>query len=430
MWIGVLDLDSTAPVQGASNPSWSDELQARILVRWHRVPVGYVRLAVAPAQTLTERARAEAKSALAVPLRQHQDWDEPGSSQQWASQVACPRRFPPSRNPGVSIIVCTRDRPAELRECLHSLRQVTYSPVEFVIVDNAPGSAGTKELVTEAAREDSRVRYACEPQPGLSQARNHGLARARYDLVAFTDDDTLVDPGWPLALVAGFAADPATVCVTGLVVPWALDTKSQRYHNTRYYAQEIFEPRRYDLVEHRYPSGLYPFTAGLFGVGANFAVRRQAVESIGGFDPLLGAGSLGRGGEDLDIFLRLILSGGRISYLPSAFVWHKTRKHLQPLGDQVYDYGHGLGAYLAKHSFRRELQVALVRHGLPYFGGMVTRIRLASQASQLGLVGGRLALHEWRGLVVGAVRFSAASYRHRGAGAVPDDARARTLTRK
>ena len=66
---------------------------------------------------------------------------------------------------------------------------------------------------------------------------------------------------------------------------------------------EAFEPRRYDLVANRHPSALYPFSAAFPGTGANFAIRRSAVNDLGGFDPILGTGGPGRGGEDLDWFL-------------------------------------------------------------------------------------------------------------------------------
>ena len=173
-------------------------------------------------------------------------------------------------------------------------------------MDNAPHGDATRDAVTALAHDDPRIRYTCEPHAGLSRARNHGMARARYDIVAFTDDDTMVDSGWPSAIAAGFAADTDAVCVTGLVATSALDTGAERYFDSRYSWGEAFEPRRYDLAIHRHPSRLYPFRAAIFGTGANFAVRRSALDRLGGFDPLLGAGSPGRGGEDLDMFLRVI----------------------------------------------------------------------------------------------------------------------------
>ena len=229
--------------------------------------------------------------------------------------------------------------------------------------------------MTEAAREDPRLRYTCEPMPGLSRARNHGLARARFELVAFTDDDTLPDPNWAAALLVGFALDPGAACVTGPVASGALDSASERYFDMRYSWAGIFEPRRYDMADNRDPSPLYPFRAASMGTGANFAVRSRVVTQLGGFDPLLGAGSPAQGGEDMDMFLRLVLTGSRICYLPSALVWHRHRADTQALRQQLHSYGRGLGAYMAKHLGNGEFQSALRQHGLRHARTMLGQMR-------------------------------------------------------
>ena len=311
----------------------------------------------------------------------------------------------------MTIIVCTRDRTEGLLECLSTLQQVAYDPIEIIVVDNAPSGNATREAVTAIAQDDPRIRYTCESRPGLSRARNHGLVHARYDIVAFTDDDTMVDSGWPSAVAAGFAADPGAMCVTGLVASRALDTGSQRYFDSRYAWGEAFEPRRYDLDAHRHPSRVYPFSAGIFGTGANFAVRRRAMADLGSFDPLLGAGSPGRGGEDLDMFLRVILAGGRICYLPSALVWHRHRADIQALSEQIYSYGYGLGAYVAKHLLNRQLPITVLWQCLRQVGTVVGRMRLATQESQLRAEGRRLGLTEARGFVAGALRYYRTSRR-------------------
>ena len=407
IWVGLMDMDGVGPVVGLTGSVSAEHRQARVLVRMHRAPLGHVRVSTLPSETFTERVRAAAETMLAGELQRHAEWDgsadASGSRRDWPAQTACPRRFPSDPAPGMSIVVCTRDRTEGLLECLSTIRQVTYEPVEIIVVDNAPTGNATREAVMALSRADARLRYICESRPGLSRARNHGLAQARFDLVAFTDDDTVVDPGWASALAAGFAADSEAVCVTGLVASMALDTGSQQYFDARVPWAEVFEPRRYDLTEHRHPSPLYPFKAGIFGTGANFAVRRNAIVRLGGFDTLLGAGAPSRGGEDLDIFVRLILAGGRICYLPSAVVWHRHRSGSDALIEQIYSYGHGLGAYVAKYLPNRDLRHALAAHGLNQASGLLGRMRRASQVSQTRSGGTRLALAEAMGVIAGAL---------------------------
>ena len=414
VWVGLLELGSDFVV-ALSRPATGEETPARILVRLHGAPGGYVEIPLQPTETLAARAQTSAENTLAEPLRRHHEAHSVGnnanSRPEWAAQVACLRNFPVHDGAGVSVIVCTRGRPVALSECLQALKRVDYEPLEIVVVDNAPTSAATRDVVEQFALDDPRIRYSCEPRPGLSNARNHGLATAKNDLVAFTDDDILVDSNWPAALAAGFAADPQAACVTGLVASRSLETRSERYFDSRYSWGEAFDARRYDLTSHRGESSLYPFKAGIFGTGANFAVHKAVVDQLGGFDPRLGAGGPGRGGEDLDIFVRIILSGKRLCYVPSALVWHQHRADDQALAEQVYAYGHGLGAYLAKRLMTREMPVAVLVRSMGQSVVMARQMRQASRASQMMARGRRLAASEAWGVFAGAWCFYRVSRR-------------------
>jgi GT2 family glycosyltransferase len=404
-WVGVLDFDENEPVAGVRGPLQVHHAQTRVLVRVHRAPLGYVQVPRWPEETLTERIRAASEATLAGALRHHRELEESASTgdgdASWVARVVCPRLFPVRGSTGLTVVVCTRDRPANLRNCLRALRNVALEPLEILVVDNAPSTADTWEIVTAVARHDPRVRYTCEPGPGLSRARNHGLENAEHNIVAFTDDDTLADPGWPAALIAGFAADPNVVCVTGPIASAALDTGPQRYFDMRYSWAKNFEPKRYQLSAGLAPSSMHPFRTGIIGNGANFAVRRDVVIGLGGFDPLLGTGGPCRGGEDLDMLLRLILAGGRVSYLPSALVWHQHRADADALREQLYDYGHGLGAYLGKHLPKRELQMALLGSGLRHALATLGQMMHAAEASHLGSPGRRFVFTEMRGVLAG-----------------------------
>jgi GT2 family glycosyltransferase len=415
-WVGEFELD-TGELQGLTGLAAAGYTDARLLIRVHGAPIGQVTIQVEPETTLPARAQAAAHVELASVMQSHtgldQQLDSTAAGAQWAARVACPQRSADRSGAGVSVIVCTRNRPASLRACLTSLQQVNYDPIEFLVVDNAPSDAATKKVVAELSATDPRIRYTCEARPGLSRARNHGIAVARFDLLAFTDDDVIVDNAWPAALVAGFAADTNAACVTGLIAPRSLDAPAERYFDSRYARGEAFEPRQYDLAEHREASRLYPFTAGIFGAGANFALQRDVVTRLGGFDPLLGAGAPCRGGEDIDIFVRIILAGHRICYTPCALVWHRHRDSDRALAEQVYSYGYGLGAYLAKRLLTRELPVGMLLRGIGYSAVIWARMRGASQASNFKAWGRGLAVSETLGVLAGALRYCRVAMRNR-----------------
>jgi glycosyltransferase involved in cell wall biosynthesis len=415
VWIGMLDVDGDCPVVGVNGPLRPDHQMARLLIRTHLAPIGYVLVPAAPAESLSQRARLAAEASLAAELSRHLSCGDDLSREDGpagpVNGLACPLRQVVSSGVGVSVVVCSRERPGDLETCLSAMRRISYEPMEILVVDNAPTSDTTRKLVEAMACDDPRIRYATEPARGLSAARNHGLEQAHYDIVAFTDDDTVADPNWPGALSAVFASEPGVVCVTGLVASTSLTTRSERYFEARYASPEPFQPCRYD--ENSRPGTLYPYTAGVFGRGANFALRRSGMTAIGGFDPRLGAGSTGLGGEDLDMFLRVILAGGSIQYEPSALIWHRHRPDEIALSEQLYAYGHGLGAYVAKHLHDRRLFAALISHGARHGWSLVRQMRHASAASQLGSRGSLLAADELRGMVAGAARYWVSRWRRR-----------------
>jgi len=296
----------------------------------------------------------------------------------------------------VSVIVCSRDRAESLRAALRSILAVDYPAFEVVIVDSAPATDATSRVIQEA--DDHRVRYVHEPGSGLSRARNSGIEAARGEILAFTDDDVVVDRSWLQAILQGFQRAARIDCVTGLVVGAELETPSQAYFEAKVNWASSFQPRLYDLAAHRSDDPRYPYCAGLLGTGANFALSRSAAGSVGRFDEALGAGSPAQGGEDLDYFLRVLLAGGTIAYEPASLVWHMHRRDESALVRQMYGYGAGLTAFVFKHlasqRTRRDLACRLP-------AGSWRLLSSARDAQRSAPVARRARAMELRGMLAG-----------------------------
>jgi glycosyltransferase involved in cell wall biosynthesis len=259
---------------------------------------------------------------------------------------ACPRRAR-AASLHVTVAVCTRNRALQLRECLDALASLDYPPdlLDVVIVDNAPVDSSTRDIVAEYPS----MRYLCEPRPGLDWARNHAAREARGEIVAYTDDDVSVDPGWVKAIADAFEEEPHAMCVTGLVLPDELDTPAQLLFEKyggfgRGFERWVY---RVDAEAGQSAGKLYGGT-GRFGTGANMAFRRRFFETDGLFDPALDVGTPANGGGDLEMFFRVLKSGAALVYEPAAMVRHRHRRDYASLKKQIANNGVGFYAYLVR----------------------------------------------------------------------------------
>lgn len=327
VWIGLADdLPATGPVALAGAQGFP---RARLLMRRDRIPVGFAEVAV------TDGHIDAAAAWASVP--------DPGAG--------AALRAPAGPLPAITVAICTRDRVDMLARALDSVLRQPYPHFEVVVVDNAATTDATQRYVDGLA--DDRVRVVSEPAPGLSRARNAAVHAARHDIIAFTDDDVLVDDEWLTALGRAFAADADLACVAGLVPTGSLTSAAHAYFDRRVGWARNLRPRRYTLADPPADIPLFPFQVGMYGTGANFAIRRDTVYALGGFDEVLGAGAPTKGGEDLDMFFRVILSGATLGYEPAAIVWHRHRDDVAGLVEQSHGYGLGLGAWLTTVALNR-----------------------------------------------------------------------------
>ncbi|MFD7317991.1 glycosyltransferase [Streptomyces sp. NPDC059883] len=331
----------------------------------------------------------------------------------------------PHAPPRTTVVVGTRERAGQLARALDSLLAQDHPDFRVLVVDNAPVTSATRDLV--ASRYAGRVDYVHEPRPGLALAHNRGLAEADGAVVAFTDDDVIADPHWLTALTAPFAADPGLGCVTGLILPARLTTPAQILLESHGGFAKGLEPRLYDPARPPADEPLFPFTAGSFGSGANMAFRAEALRAVGGFDPATGTGTPARGGDDLYAFVRVLSAGHRLRYTPWALVWHHHRETWRDLEDQAYGYGAGLTAYLTAILVRRPALLPALLAKLPRglaHARAITAHRPAGEAEPApGAHGARsypwprgLSRLERRGMLYGPLGYAKARRRISGDG--------------
>jgi O-antigen biosynthesis protein len=249
-----------------------------------------------------------------------------------------PTPRPPDTLPKVTVAVCTRDRPDDLARCLDALTRLEYPSLDLLVVDNASRSEAPRRAVELLSHRG--LRYVREPRLGLEWATNRAIAECRTEILAFTDDDALPDRHWVTALVGPFIDDPRVMAVTGLVAPDELETEAQSLFEAYGGFGSGFDRIRFQIDRERGESvaGRYGWS-GIAGTGANMAFQRSVFNAIGPFEPALGAGTVSRGGGDVEMFFRVVKEGHALVYEPDAIVRHRHRRTYAELKTQLADWG-------------------------------------------------------------------------------------------
>lgn len=326
-----------------------------VLVRLHGVPLGVVHPRDVTSMD-AEQAVRWATDHLAGPVAEHLALDGLGPEELEAGLALpaadCAAAAATVGRP-VSVVICTLGQDERLVRTVRSVLDQTYRPLEVVVVDNQPATGAVRAMLAGVA--DERLRVVSEPCRGLSAARNAGVRAATGGVVAFTDDDAHADREWIARLVAPYR-HPGVVATTGLVLPAELATRAQLLFEEfgafdKGLRRTVWAMGNRDLaaIGPRGDGGaLFPYSAGVYGSGNNMSFDRRWLVGSGQFDEALGAGSLTRGGEDLDAFCTVLLTGGVLVYEPAAIVWHSARRDLDALRSQLRGYGSGLSAMLTK----------------------------------------------------------------------------------
>lgn len=235
--------------------------------------------------------------------------------------------------PRISVAVCAYNAAATLEECLASIEALHYPDFEIILVND-----GSTDDTGAIVARHPRVRVIDIPNGGLAAARNVAWQQATGTIIAYTDADVRVDPDWLTHLVQPFLASDVAAAGGPNVVPpddpWLAQAVARAPGGPTHV---LLDDR---LAEH------VP--------GCNCAFRRDALISLGGFNP-----AFVRAGDDVDICWRILARGWTIGFSPSALVWHRHRP--------------GVGAYLRQQAGYGEGEEWLVQaHPERFVGGRPT----------------------------------------------------------
>lgn len=209
----------------------------------------------------------------------------------------------------VSIVIPTYRRPEMLRRAIHSclVQQGVAAPFEIVVVDNDAAGSARDAVAAIAAEGAVPLRYIAEPRPGISHARNAGVAAAGGRYLAFLDDDEEAVPGWLAAFLAAIV-EAGSDAVVGPVRP-------------RFPAGMTVDAYRHKVYTR--DAGVATGTRLLRWSGIGNALldkERCFGAELQPFDPRLGL----TGGEDSLFFRQLLRRGGKLVWCAEAVAWESV----------------------------------------------------------------------------------------------------------
>lgn len=279
-----------------------------------------------------------------------------------------------TKEPDVSVVVCSLGT-ARLDLTLQSLQTAADSAAAKLEVIVVWESADRPPEPPDGAR-------FLETFPGgLGNARNRGSAEARSSIVAFVDDDEVVDEGWAKGLIAAFGRAPSPDGLFGAVAP--LDEDGLAYC-------------RFDGTDDRVfrGAGTPPWHVG---TGGNMAFRRDVLFEFGGFDPTFGRGAEAMAADETELVLRLLRCGKTLVWTPDMRVYHPTKSESERVASRMV-YGRSMGRALRRHrrgptAARYVVQLAHVAGGA-VAGRDIVRLREAGVQLR-GFAAGVLTPRTW-----------------------------------
>ena len=216
----------------------------------------------------------------------------------------------------ISVIICTYNRANSLADTLLCLTKQSYEAVnwELIIVDNNSND-NTKEIISQYSKKLPNLTYKFEPQQGLSYARNLGINSAHGSIIVFTDDDVLPEIDWLEQIQNNMEKYNCDACGGYIAPKWEAPPPSwltEIFYGFLAIKTDTNGPRQLSIDDE------LPF-------GANMAFRKLMFSKYGLFDTQKGRkGNILAGGEDIEMFERIIHANCSVYYFPSIKVTHKV----------------------------------------------------------------------------------------------------------
>jgi cellulose synthase/poly-beta-1,6-N-acetylglucosamine synthase-like glycosyltransferase len=269
------------------------------------------------------------------------------------------------QQPTFSLIIPTYQRPGLLSLCLQALTQLDYPRDHFEVIVVDDGSATPMDHVVTPFMDKLTVTLVRQINAGPATARNTGVAHARGQLLAFTDDDCSPAPNWLHTLAARFAETPADAI--------AGRTLNALPHNPYATASQL-------LVSFLFAYHNADPNQARFATTSNLTLPAAPFRALQGFNPVFPV----PGGEDSELCRRWLSHGYRLRYAPEAVVYHTHFLNWRTFCRQHFRYGRG--AFYLRRTRVLQREERRRRHPVKFYRQLFQYVRTQRPGRQTARV--------------------------------------------
>ena len=228
--------------------------------------------------------------------------------------------------PVVSVLVNTYQRPKKIQDCLNAILKSSFSQLEIIVIEQR-GSSQLREFIKKI--DKTKIRYFNLKKIGASKAKNFGIKKSKGEILAFTDDDCIIDRYWLKNIYESFKKNQNIIGIFGKVLPY-----QPHLHRGKICPCTFLSNKKKTINR-------ICFHWKNIGFGNNMAFRKEIFEKMDGFKEWLGPGSIGSNAEDAEFALRLLSKGYKILYNPEIKVYHNRWLTKEEFRKQCLSYSCG-----------------------------------------------------------------------------------------
>jgi glycosyltransferase involved in cell wall biosynthesis len=240
----------------------------------------------------------------------------------------------------ISIIISTRNRSDYIQACLKSILANTFKKFEILLADQSDNNQ-TKLAVKQL--QSSKIRYFKSNRKGKSIGLNSMIRKARHNILAFTDDDCIVDKNWLQEINIFYKKYPNAAGVFGNVFPYMPQNHKGEFYTSTFESSHISEQ-----------TNPYETHWQVLGIGNNMSFRKSIIVKEGCFKEWLGPGSIALNGEETDLIFRLLIKKYSLMTNPNIITYHNRWLTKSQLTALLGTYSCGMCAFYSYYLFRTD----------------------------------------------------------------------------